>query len=242
MLIDGFTLFGSWPGLPYDHPIDHLLNGLNRNKIDRACTLATQGIFFDDASGNETTWTVCQQDPRLVPIGIADPRDGGLDQVDLCKERGFKLMALFPAAQEWSIRSIVARRLFRLLSEAGLPVLIQAGNDGDASAILEATQGMDVPIILLDVSVRTLNEAINVVQLRPQTYLSTRLLCGGDTIEYLVQAIGPEALIFSSQFPISCFSSAFLTAQYATINDAARQAIMGGNIDKLLQAQVGAAT
>ncbi|MHB9024459.1 MAG: amidohydrolase family protein [Armatimonadota bacterium] len=240
MLIDGFTLFGSWPGLPYDHPIEHLLNGLDRHKLDRACTLATQGIYFDDAAGNETTWNACKGDARLVPIGVADPRDGGLDQVALCKERGFKLMALFPDAQGWSVSGIVARRLFRLLSEAGLPVLIQAGNDGDATAILEVTQGMDMPIILQDVSVRTLNEALTVAQLRPQTFLSTRLLCGGDTIEYLVQTLGHEALIFSSQFPISCFSSAFLTAQYATITDAARQAIMGGNMEKLLQAQVGA--
>ena len=68
MLIDGFTLFGSWPGLPYDHPVEELVAGLGRFKLDRACTLSSQGIFFDAAAGNEDdgagVQAKCQPDPH----------------------------------------------------------------------------------------------------------------------------------------------------------------------------------
>ena len=234
MIIDGFTLFGSWPGLPYEHTVDELISGLERFKVDRACTLSSQGIFFDAAAGNHTTAAICRQNAHLLPIGVADPRMDGVEAVDFCKAQGFRLMALFPASQGWSLRSLTAGAVLRRMAEAGMTLLIEAGGDGDASQVLEATCQLTMPVMLLDVSLRTLTEAMSVLRIRPFTYLSTRLLCGGDTIEFLARELGADRLIFSSRFPISCFSSAFLTATYSSISDADRQAVMGGNMAKLL--------
>ena len=119
-----------------------------------------------------------------------------------------------------------------------MALLIEAGRDGDASLVLQATRDLPLPVMLLDVSLRTLTEAMSVLRARPHTYLSTRLLCGGDTIEYLVREIGADRLIFSSRFPISCFSSAFLTATYSAINDTERAAVMGGNMANLIGVKV----
>lgn len=234
MFIDGFTLFGSWPGMPYDHQVEELVSGLERFKLERACTLSSKGIFFDAAAGNATTWEVCQQNPRLVPIGVVDPRIDGLAQVDFCKETGFRILSLYPVSQEWALSGASARNVLKRIDEARMPVLIEAGRDGDPSLVLEATRDLTMPIILLDVSLRTVSEAMAVLRARPQTYLATRLLCGGDTIEYLSQEIGADRLIFTSRFPISCFSSAFLTAKFANINEVDQRAIMGDNMARLL--------
>lgn len=257
MLIDGFTVFGSWPGLPDDYPVESLTSGLERFKVSQACTLSSKGIFLDAAAGNEETWRACQHDKRLIPIGVADPRLSGVQQVDYCKQQGFKLMALFPASQGWTFTNVAARAILHRLAEHKLPVLIEAGREGDASSILEAAHGLSLSIILLDVSLRTLNEAISVVRVyqeHPYLHalnvpigevvstlrgglefsLATRLLCGGDTIEYLTQIIGAERMVFTSRFPVSCFSSAFLTAQFAQLNDDQRKSIMGGNITRLI--------
>lgn len=234
MVIDGFTLFGSWPGLPYDHQVEELVSGIERFRLDRACTLSSKGIFFDATAGNETTWQVCEQHANLIPIGVADPRIDGEGQVAYCQEHQFPLMALFPVTQEWSLHSLPARSVLARIAEAKLPVLIEAEHNGDASAILEVTQGLDMPIILLDVSLRTLTESVAVLKARPNTYLSSRLLCGGDTIEYLAQTVGSDRIIFSSRFPISCFSSAYLTAKFASITEDDQRAIMGGTLAKVL--------
>jgi len=260
MLIDGFTLFGSWPGLPYDHPVDHLISGLERFHLDRACTMASKGIFFDAMAGNEATLAACQQDSHLIPIGTADPRNGGIEHVEYCKAHGFKLIALFPDSQGWSPSSISARMVLRRIADLGMPLLIEAGKDNDATEILAACQGLAIPIILLDIGLQTLGEVVSILRTRPDTkhpymealrapiteaisilkggpdiYLATRLLCGGDTIEYLVKNIGADRLIFTSRFPISCFSSSFLTAKFAEVSDTERAAIMGGNMAKLLE-------
>lgn len=234
MLIDGFTLFGSWPGLPYDHQVEELVSGLERHRIDRACALSSKGIFFDAAAGNASTWMTCQEFPSLIPIGVADPRIDGQAQVDFCKETGFRLISLFPAGQNWSLASIAARAVLKQIDDVQLPVLIEAGEDGAASGILAATGDLTMPLLLLDVSLRTITEALAVLRARPQTFLATRLLCGGDTIEYLVDEVGAQSLVFTSRFPISCFSSAFLTAKFANISEADQQAIMGGNMARLV--------
>lgn len=234
MLIDAFTLFGSWPGLPYDHPVEHLLAGMKQHSVDRACTLSSQGVFFDAAVGNATTIEACRTDPRLIPIGVADPRYQGQQQVEFCQQNKFRLLALFPCAQCWSMNSISARQLLKTIAETKIPVMVEAHYDGDASRIWEAIGDQDIPVILLDVNPNTLTETIALIEARPNTYLATRLLCGGDTIELLVDQLGADKLIFTSRFPISCFSAAFLTAKFAAISDKDRASILGGNIARLL--------
>ena len=234
MLIDGFTLFGSWPGLPYEHSVEELVSGLDRFKIERACTLSSQGIFFHADDGNRTTEAVCRQNDRLVPIGTADPRMGACEQIEFCRQHGFRLMALFPDTQEWSLHNVNVTSILQCMAEAGMAVLIEAKYDGDASVILDRLGDLPLPVMLHEVSLRTLSEAMAVLRTRPNTFLGTRLLCGADTIELLCQEIGADRLIFTSRYPISCFSSAFLTAKFAGIDDAERLAMMGGNLARLL--------
>lgn len=234
MIIDGFTLFGSWPGLPYEHSAEELISGLERFKIDRACTISSQSIFFHADDGNRTTQQVCENSTRLVAIGAADPRVDGIAQLEYCREHKFRMMALFPNTQQWSLDNITIKPLLKAISEAGMPLIIEAKNDGDVSRIFNLVADLPLPVIFHEVSLQTLSEAIAVLRSRPDTYLGTRLLCGADTIEILVDEFGADRLIFTSRYPISCFSSAFLTATYAKIDDAARQAIMGGNIARLI--------
>lgn len=234
MIIDGFTLFGSWPGLPYEHSAEELISGLERFKIDRACTLSSQSIFFHADDGNKTTRQVCASSPRLVPIGVADPRVAGIAQLEYCRENKFGLMALFPDTQQWSLDNIVLEPLLKAISDAGMPLIIEAKNDGDTSRIYKLVADLPLPVIFHEVSLLTLSEAIGVLRARPNSYLGTRLLCGADTIEILVDEVGADRLIFTSRYPISCFSSAYLTAKFAGIDDTARQAIMGGNLARLI--------
>lgn len=234
MFIDGFTLFGSWPGLPYDHQVEELISGLERFKIERACTLSSKGIFFDAAEGNVSTWETCKQFANLVPIGVADPRINGEAQVDYCQETGFPLISLYPASQGWALSSLVARATLKKIDAAQMPLIIEAGCDGDPTAVLQALEGLTMPVILLDVSLLNVSEAMAVLRARPQTYLATRLLCGGDTIELLSQEVGADRLVFTSRFPFSCFSSAYLTAKFATISETDQRLMMGENMARLL--------
>jgi predicted TIM-barrel fold metal-dependent hydrolase len=233
MLIDGFTVFGTWPGLHASHPVEELIEGITKYKLERACTMSSAAIFLDAAAGNDDTFAACRKDARLIPIGVADPRIDGIAQVDHCKANGFRMVALFPASQGWSLGNIVARQVINRIADVGLPLMIEAGHEGDASAVLGATADLAIPVLLLDVSLPTLSEAMAVLKERPNTYLTTRLLTGGDTIEMLAGALGADRLVFASRFPMSCYSSAFLNAQYANLSNEDRAKVMGNNLMKI---------
>ena len=234
MVIDGFTIFGSWPGQPEDHPVEQLIEGLERYKLQYACSLCADSIYLDADAGNDATCAACERDKRLIPIGTADPRVGSFNQVCACADRCFKLMALFPLSQGWSLESITAKTLLKEIDAAKLSLIVEAGKSGCPSQVLQAVGDLPMPVILLDVSLPVLAEAMAVLKARPNTYLTTRLLSGGDTIEYLCEEVGADRLIYASRYPVSCFSSAFLTAKFATISDADRNAIMGDTMAKLI--------
>jgi len=234
MVIDGFTVIGGWPGLPDDHPVEQLIEGLDRYKLNYACAVSANSIFLDARGGNQATLAACRQDKRLIPIGVADPRVNGAEQVEACVQQGVRLMALFPASQGWSFSTLLAKSTLQRLAAANLPVFIEVAGEGAASEILRVTSDYPMPVILLDVNLYTLAEAVSVMIARPQTYITTRLLCGGDTIEYLAQRVGAEHIVFSSRYPVSCFSAAFLTAKFASLSNDDRNAVMGGNLAGLL--------
>jgi predicted TIM-barrel fold metal-dependent hydrolase len=235
MIIDGFTLYGSWPGYNEYHPITKIIEAVDKFKIDYACAISSQGIFVDALTGNTNTINDCATDSRLIPIGTADPRCNGLENVDFCIQNKMKLMALFPNTQGWIPTTLSARNLIEKISNAGLTMIIESPAEGNPTAIYTSLIGLDFPVILLDVSLRNLTEAISVIERRPNTYLASRLLAGGDTIEMLSSRIGSDKILYNSRFPLSCFSSSFLTAKYATITETDRNLIMGANMAKFLR-------
>lgn len=234
MVIDAFTVFGSWPGQPDEHPVEQVVSGIERYKLDRACSISTNSIFLDSTGGNIETLAATSQDPRLAPIGAADPRMGGEAHVEYCCAQGMKLLALFPIAQHWAFDTILARALLHRIAQTKLTLMVEVGGAGHPTQVLRALEDITLPVVLLDVSLYTLAEVVSVLRARPNTYLATRLLCGGDTVEYLVDAVGADRLIFASRFPVSCFSSAFLTAKFATLSESDRALVMGDNMAKLL--------
>ncbi len=234
MIIDGFTLYGSWPGYNEYHPISKIIEAVDKFKIDFACAISSQGIFVDALTGNKNTLNDCSTDKRLIPIGTADPRYSGIENVDFCQQYNIKLMALFPNTQSWLPTTLSARNLIEKISSSGMTMIIESKEEGNASSIYTSLIGLDMPVILLDVNLRNLTEAISVIERRPNTYLASRLLAGGDTIEMLSKTIGSDKLIYNSRFPLSCFSSSFLTAKYAIISESDRNAVMGENMSKFI--------
>jgi predicted TIM-barrel fold metal-dependent hydrolase len=235
MIIDGFTLYGSWPGYNEYHPISKIIEAVEKFKLDYACALSSQGIFVDALTGNTNTINDCKTDPRLIPIGTADPRNNGIENIEFCQQNKIRLMALFPNTQGWQPTTLSARSLIEKISSAGMTLMIESSMEGNASAIYTSLIGLDIPVILLDVSLRNLKEAVAVIERRPNTYLASRLLAGGDTIEMLSKTIGSDKVIYNSRFPLSCFSSSFLTAKYATISESDRNLIMGTNMANFLR-------
>ena len=238
MVVDAFTVISGWPMLSTELSADEFVNSLTKNKVDKACVISSKGIFFDAHSGNETTISICNDfSERLLPIGTIDPRVFIDGELAYCVNNNIKMFALFPETQNWDINSLIGRKLFTEVLKNNLPVMIESSRNSTVTDIYDAVKNASSPIILNEVSLYNLSEAVLLLEQNENIYLSTRLLSGADTIEMLVERFGAKRLMFSSRMPVSSFSAAFLATRYARISQSDLTAILGNNIAEILKIQ-----
>jgi uncharacterized protein len=83
----------------------------------------------DDYSGpNDVVWSAYEEHPDVfVPFFRLNPNKDYEAEFDRCVARGFKGLKLHPISQEFELDDERVIRLFEMVAEADLPVLVHAG-------------------------------------------------------------------------------------------------------------------
>ena len=231
------TVFGFWASRAVDISLETLSQILNKHSVARAATLSTIGIFVDSRQGNDATWQAAQADPRLLPVGTVDPR-GGVRCVEELAERaeqGFKLFAMFPETQRWSLDHACFAEALRLAGQAGALVMVEAARPGTATIIGRTAEQCGVRVILSRVSYDNLGETLMAMKSNPNVFIETHMLTSADGIEMIVDEFGSDRLLFGSGAPLQYFSSAYLRVRFADLTDSDRAAVLGGTFSGLLE-------
>jgi predicted TIM-barrel fold metal-dependent hydrolase len=234
---DVHTVFGFWASRAVDVSLEALSHILDKHSIARAAALSTVGIFVDSRQGNEATWQAAQADPRLLPVGTVDPR-GGVRCVEELAERaeqGFKLFAMFPETQRWSLEHACFPEALRLASQAGALVMVEAGQPGAATIIGRASEQCGARVILSRVSYDNLGETLMAMKSNPNVCIETHMLTSVDGIEMVVDEFGSGRVLFGSGAPLQYYSSAYLRVRFADLPDSDRAAVLGGTFSALLE-------
>ena len=235
-VIDANTLFGFWTTRPVDVSLQSLLTVLDKHQVDRACTISTKGLFSDHHEGNDQTWQAAQQDKRLIPVATVDPGRylGVAEEIRERAAQGFPLFALFPESQEWSAGSACLTPVVAALAAAKKPVMVEARQPGAPCAVGKAFTGTQIPVILMGVGSDNLAEALAVAKEQPNVYLETHLLNTLGGLELVASEVGADRLIFGSRAPLHYFSSSFLLVKYSGLSEDDKNAVLGGNLSRLL--------
>ncbi len=230
-ILDLDTLAGSWPIRRADISIRRLLEMMELHGVAESCVVSARGIFYDDLAGNSETLGWCASEPRLVPVGTIDLRRfaGYRDEIRRLTEAGVKLWRLFPEHQGWTLDLAPFRRVLGALEDAGAVLFIY----GQPSAVARATAGVRVPVIL-GAHYYQMADLLAVMEEGAGFYVSTRQLHGPGALEMLISEMGPGRLIFGSGAPLSALGAALKRVISADITPESRQAILGGNLRRLL--------
>lgn len=236
-IIDAHTLFGFWASRSVDISQPTLLKILSKHRVSRAATYSTAGLFFDFQRGNDESWQAAQERPGAIPVGTVDLRRsvGCSEEVRRRAEQGFRLFALFPETQDWSLDQVNLQPVLRAFQEVGAVLMVESAAGGGPSAAFRALGECGLPFILSGVNYRNLGEALEVLHLCPHSHLETHALTSVGAIKLSRGLVGPERLIFGSRSPLHYFSSAYLVVRYADLAQADRDLIMGGNLLRLLE-------
>lgn len=255
MIFDANAFIGKWPYWPIrSSSPDEVAAELKGWKIDRAAICSTRSVFVHWEDGNKEVEAAVTAHPHeLVPFACLGPLElshalptHSYDFVDYV-QRGFRGIRLYP--QHHSYHPLYQSFVDEILEESasrGWPVLLPLRiimNWGvpmlDLGSIHVIVQRHPhVRWILAGINyLHELQLASTLLRQLPNLSLETSCIMGYAAIAKLVQQHGSSQILFGSGAPIQHGSAALSKIVLAEITDSDREAILGGNLRRLLGEQ-----
>lgn len=221
---------------------ESLLAAMDRAGIERALVWHIAQHDHDPITGNELLTAAIAPHPRLVGSWtLLPPQCGEIGDVSewlaAAAQARVRAFRAFPAAGRYLLRSAVLGDLLDAFVMYRLPLIlsIQRGVTWEMVYNLMA-EYPDLTLIVADVDIwgpdrffRPLIERYSRVYLDISSYLSD----GG--LEAFAEEYGVDRLLFGTGHPACYHGSAMLALAHAEIGDEEKQAVAGGNLDRLLE-------
>jgi predicted TIM-barrel fold metal-dependent hydrolase len=238
-ILDVNTIFGSFPTHHSSSDPQSLISLMDRHGVQRAFTLSSLGLFYNDVAGNDETLRHAKsRSDRLIPVATINPmgRLSGIEQfADEVASLPVALCRFFPTIQEWPIDyAPFTRALGRLLANKK-PVMVSIGSQlGAITALSRLLDGTTSPVVLSRVQGPTLIEAIAAMQSHPCLLLETHSLQIPDGLSRVKDIVGADRIVFGSGAASRSLGAPLSYVQKSSLTDAEKAAVLGGNARRLL--------
>lgn len=235
VIIDAYTCIGQQPEDDRDLGADILLEQMVAEGIDQALCCSFAAIRYDGEIGNRELLAACLENPRLLPVAVVNPAPfiNNDALISYYKQMGFLGLRFVPYRQGWSLESESFQRALYLSAELGLPISVELGGAGDATRMSHLGAGLDIPVILANVTYAIMGEAIAVLETHDNLYLEVSRLVSPGIVEILVARLGAERLLFASGAPAWQIAPTLEIVRQAEISASAQAAILGGNARRI---------
>jgi predicted TIM-barrel fold metal-dependent hydrolase len=250
LIIDGLVSVG--PGDTYASyfpfsTTEGELDTMDRLGIDKACI-----ISWD----NEPTLRAMAHHPdRFIGFCFVNPNypDEVVPELERCFDAGMKGIKLHPAAHThyYPIDGPNYRPVFEFAAARRCPILIHSGPRTESdlrmnrpSLIAKVAESYpDAHFIISHCGAYdpkepwvALDEAVEAARVHDNVYLNFNTLARYfGVIEYLVERVGADKVIFGSDAPQHCFIVEVGHVAYAKVSDDDKQKILGLNMQRLLR-------
>ena len=253
MIYDANAFIGKWPYWPVQSStVEEVTAVLKGWSIDRAAICSTRSVFVHWEDGNlETELAVRQQPERLTAFAclgtleLSHALPQHVSRVTEYMTRGFRGLRIYP--QHHSYHPLYQPFLDAILEEAaaiGCPVLLPLriimnwGMPVLELSVMEALVNRQPKVVWILSGVNYLHElqmAIALMRKLPNVYLETSCVMGYGAIAKLVQQCGPQQILFGSGAPLQLGAASLSKILEASISSSDREAILGGNLCRLLK-------
>ena len=248
MIIDINAYCGNWPYYPIRvRSNEALVSLLDKFNIDQAAITSTKGIFVAAAAGNEDTAAMVAQSPsRLLAFATVTPTDDkpAVEQLRRCAAQGMKGLRLFPqhhgyrldddpvladildACQELALPVLIP---IRLMANWSMPTL-DVREIGNLAARFPAVQ-----FIVGGCNYGEVRDTLGVMRRQPNVAMETSCLQLHEGVRTFVERAGAERVYFGSGLPLQYPGPGLAKIIHAQISDAAKELILGGNAQRLIE-------
>jgi predicted TIM-barrel fold metal-dependent hydrolase len=253
MIYDANAFIGKWPYWPVPPSTPkEVTQCLKEWSIGRAVICSTRSVFVNWEDGNRETEAALLQYPHhlaafaclgTLELSHALPKD--VCRITDYIARGFRGVRLYP--QHHSYHPLYQPFIDELLDEAavlGCPVVLPLriimnwGMPILDLSVMEALVIRHSKVVWILSGINYLHElqlATSLLRRLPNVHLETSCIMGYAAIEKIVQQCGAQQLLFGSGAPIQNGAASLSKIVHASILDSDRDAILGGNLCRLLR-------
>lgn len=244
MIIDAEMHIGDFKGDPYTwlkEPVGvpQLLAIMDRYGIDRTIVMAAT----EQSPKNRAVAEAVKASERLLSFAVINPHEahGGVGLLrEAVLEFGMNGLKLMPLRHGYEIDGSTALPIMQEARNLCIPVSIHSGAQfclpWQIAAI--ARKFPEVPVIMDHMGWRYyIDGAIDVAMEQPNIYLETALVGMPGYIRMAVDKVGPDRVIYGSDYPTGHPSSMIANIDAADLTPGDRALVMGGNLFRLLRLQ-----
>ena len=236
-IVDANTMVGVHPTHRLDMSIERLVREMDRHKIAASLTLSAIGVFDSYAVGNAATLSAAKANNRLVPIATVNPKNyfGSAADMQAVRSQGFRIVKFYPAEQGWAIDSAAFGEILKQLAPLKMPLMVDAPNPGEPSAIGCMAADYPAPVILCSVSLDTLAEALAVMTERQNIMLETHDIHVPGALAMVAGRVSADRIVFGSGAPRLSIASSLHYVLSSELSDDDEGRVLGGNIKRILE-------
>jgi len=196
--------------------------------------MSLQGVYYDYAEGNEETLQSSRNLPFIIPAATIDPRRFYARRGEALNLESFAALRVFPDLQGWPVDYAPFHRMLEQAALQQIPLIAPAMGPGKSTEMVRAAQAYGLVVMLNSVSYWTLSEALVLMAQYDELYIGTDMLDAPDSIELVSDEVGPERLVFGSNYPLTYFYGPLLNVQRSEISEASKRLILRQNALRIL--------
>jgi len=211
-----------------------LLAEMDRFFIRRALVSHWESEEYEAASGNETLARDFAAD-RMTPAWAVMPDANSLTALALRKPVAVRIT---PGATQhnFSLAGWSAGGMFDYLQQHSVVTLITLADIGWPSLTSLLENFPRLPLVLLETGYRADRYLFPLLKRFPLLHFDSATYLAHRQLEAFVESLGAERLLFGTRLPLYTPASSLGVLSSARISDAARLAVAGGNLRRLLAA------
>lgn len=227
---------------PTDLSAKGLLKSMDRAGIRRALTwhISQRDIF--PVTGNRLVdKAVRGHEKRLVPCWTILPPDSGeLGDLDDFFRRagraGVRAFRAFPDINRYLLRYDVMGELLDRMVAARVPLILAVPGHTNWESVYDLLAAVpDLVMIITNMGAWGCDRQFRpLVRRYPNVYIETSGYITDGGIEAFVETYGAERMVFGSNYPEAYHGATMLAIAHSTIRPDEKQAIAGGNLERIL--------
>jgi len=225
-----------------------LVRLMNRDNIGRAVIASLRSVFDAVDLGNDEVFEAVARFPdRLIPSIVVNPYESwySRDYLAECREKGAKVLRLFPFNHAYPLRSPDNGKLDQLMQDAaelGYVAVISYRlfmnwyfnvlPTGDVYDF--ATRYRNLPIVIETANYSEFSPTVEAAKANPNIYVGLSALTFMDGVERLVEELGAKRILAGTCAPLQIPSCGTIKVREALIGEDDKADILGGNVVRLL--------